>query len=146
MSRELGIEHAIFGSTSFPTGADAISRAGGLGALGAGRHTKRRSWPATSTCWTSSPTGKPDGLDAVMPAKKVEGVTEADVEAMIPDGHRTFVQELHTRHGVPELARGRRSGWRITGWMEAVARNQADVAFDYPIKHLANDRRDPALR
>lgn len=30
------------------------------------------------------------------------------------------------------------SGWRITGWMEEVARGQLDVAFDYPIKLLAN--------
>ena len=28
-----------------------------------------------------------------MPAKKVEGVTEADVEAMIPEGHRQFVKD-----------------------------------------------------
>ena len=39
---------------------------------------------------------------------------------------------------MPELAEGEASGWRITGWMEQVARNQLDVAFDYPIKLLAN--------
>lgn len=82
--------------------------------------------------------GKPYGLDVVMPAKKVEGVTEADVEAMIPAGHRRFVQDTLAKHGVPELAEGEASGWRITGWMEEVARNQLDVAFDYPIGLLAN--------
>ncbi len=82
--------------------------------------------------------GKPYGLDVVMPAKKVEGVTEADVEAMIPEGHRGFVRDLLARHGVPELAEGETSGWRITGWMEEVARGQLDVAFDYPVKLLAN--------
>ncbi len=39
---------------------------------------------------------------------------------------------------MPELAEGEVSGWRITGWMERVARTQLDVAFDYPIKLLAN--------
>lgn len=82
--------------------------------------------------------GKPYGLDVVMPAKKVEGVTEADVEAMIPEGHRQFVKDTLAKYGVPELAEGEASGWRITGWMEQVARNQLDVAFDYPIRLLAN--------
>lgn len=39
---------------------------------------------------------------------------------------------------MPELAEGEASGWRITGWMEQVARSQLDVAFDYPIRLLAN--------
>jgi NAD(P)H-dependent flavin oxidoreductase YrpB (nitropropane dioxygenase family) len=82
--------------------------------------------------------GRPYGLDVVMPAKKVEGVTEADVEAMIPPEHRQFVRDTLARYGVPELAEGEASGWRITGWMEQVARTQLDVAFGYPIKLLAN--------
>lgn len=82
--------------------------------------------------------GLPYGLDVVMPAKKVAGVSEAEVEAMIPDGHRRFVAELLEKHQVPALAAGEASGWRITGWMEEVARTQLDVAFDYPIKLLAN--------
>ncbi len=73
-----------------------------------------------------------------MPAKKVEGVSESDVEAMIPAGHRRFVEETLTRYGVPHLAEGEASRWRITGWMEEVARGQLDIAFDYPISLLAN--------
>src|SRR5438445_10198727 len=57
---------------------------------------------------------------------------------MIPEQHRTFVKETLARHGVPELAAGERAGWRITGWMEQVARSQLDTAFDYPVKLLAN--------
>ncbi|MEU8442923.1 nitronate monooxygenase [Streptomyces microflavus] len=138
LSRELGIEHAIFGFTPFPAVAAAISRAGGLGVLGAVRYTDPQELARDLDLLDGLADGKPYGLDVVMPAKKVEGVTEADVEAMIPDGHRAFVQELLTRHGVPELAEGEASGWRITGWMEEVARNQLDVAFDHPIKLLAN--------
>ncbi|MFD3970425.1 NAD(P)H-dependent flavin oxidoreductase [Streptomyces cyaneofuscatus] len=138
LSRELGIEHAIFGFTPFPAVAAAISRAGGFGVLGAVRYTDPQELARDLDRLDKLADGKPYGLDVVMPAKKVEGVTEADVEAMIPAAHRGFVQELLTRHGVPELPEGEVSGWRITGWMEEVARGQLDVAFDYPIKLLAN--------
>ncbi|MFE2375258.1 NAD(P)H-dependent flavin oxidoreductase [Streptomyces sp. NPDC059398] len=138
LSKKLGIEHAIFGFTPFPAVAAAITRAGGFGVLGAVRYTAPDEL-ARDLDWMQEHTGGlPYGLDVVMPAKKVEGVTEAEVEAMIPEGHRRFVEETLAKHGVPEYPEGEASGWRITGWMEQVARNQLDVAFDYPIRLLAN--------
>lgn len=138
LSKKLGIEHAIFGFTPFPAVAAAISRAGGLGVLGAVRYTAPDDLKRDLDWIEAHVDGKPYGLDVVMPAKKVEGVSEADVEAMIPEGHRQFVNDTLAKYGVPQLAEGEVSGWRITGWMEQVARNQLDVAFDYPIKLLAN--------
>ncbi|MER5252732.1 MULTISPECIES: nitronate monooxygenase family protein [unclassified Streptomyces] len=138
LSRKLGIEHAIFGFTPFPAVAAAISRAGGFGVLGAVRYTAPDELARDLDWMQEHVDDRPYGLDVVMPAKKVEGVSEADVEAMIPEGHRQFVQDTLGKYGVPELAEGEASGWRITGWMEQVARNQLDVAFDYPIKLLAN--------
>ncbi|MEU8586070.1 nitronate monooxygenase family protein [Streptomyces sp. NPDC048664] len=138
LSKRLGVEHALFGFTPFPAVAAAISRAGGLGVLGAVRYTNPDDL-ARDLDWLDAHTGdRPYGLDVVMPAKKVEGVTEADVEAMIPQGHRRFVRETLAAHGVPPLAEGDAAGWRITGWMEQVARSQLDVAFDHPVKLLAN--------
>lgn len=138
LSRTLGIEHAIFGFTPFPAVAAALTRAGGFGVLGAVRYTAPDDL-ARDLDWMQEHTdGLPYGLDVVMPAKKVEGLTEAEVEAMIPEEHRAFVRATLAKHGVPELPDGEASGWRITGWMEQVARNQLDVAFDYPIKLLAN--------
>ncbi|MEC4015487.1 NAD(P)H-dependent flavin oxidoreductase [Streptomyces sp. H27-D2] len=138
LSKRLGIEHAIFGFTPFPAVAAAISRAGGLGVLGAVRYGDARELVRDLDWLQAHVDDKPYGLDVVMPAKKVAGVTEAEVEAMIPAGHRQFVNETLAKHGVPELAEGEASGWRITGWMEQVARDQLDVAFGYPIKLLAN--------
>ncbi|WP_405622982.1 NAD(P)H-dependent flavin oxidoreductase [Streptomyces sp. NBC_00076] len=138
LSKTLGVEHAVFGFTPFPAVAAAISRAGGFGVLGAVRYTAPDDLKRDLDWIEAHIDGKPYGLDVVMPAKKVEGVTEADVEAMIPEGHRQFVQDTLAKHGVPELAAGEASGWRITGWMEQVARTQLDVAFDYPIRLLAN--------
>ncbi|MFI2264027.1 NAD(P)H-dependent flavin oxidoreductase [Streptomyces tubercidicus] len=138
LSNTLGAEHAVFGFTPFPAVAAAITRAGGFGVLGAVRYTAPDEL-ARDLDWMQEHTdGLPYGLDVVMPAKKVAGVSEAEVEAMIPDGHRRFVAELLEKHQVPALAAGEASGWRITGWMEEVARTQLDVAFDYPIKLLAN--------
>lgn len=138
LSSRMGIEHALFGFTPFPAVAAAITRAGGLGVLGAVRYRAPGDL-ARDLDWMEQHTdGRPYGLDVVMPAKRAEGVTEADVEAMIPPGHRRFVQETLARYGVPALAEGDPSGWRITGWMEEVARTQLDVAFDYPVKLLAN--------
>ena len=138
LSKKLGVEHAVFGFTPFPAVAAAISRAGGFGVLGAVRYTAPDELKRDLDWIEANVHGKPYGLDVVMPAKKVEGVTEADVEAMIPEGHRQFVKDTLAKYGVPELAEGEASGWRITGWMEQVARGQLDVAFDYPIKLLAN--------
>ncbi|MFD5074794.1 NAD(P)H-dependent flavin oxidoreductase [Streptomyces sp. NPDC058371] len=138
LSKRLGVEHAVFGFTPFPAVAAAISRAGGFGVLGAVRYTAPDDLKRDLDWIEAHIDGKPYGLDVVMPAKKVEGVTEADVEAMIPEGHRRYVTDTLAKYGVPELAEGEASGWRITGWMEQVARDQLDVAFDYPIKLLAN--------
>lgn len=138
LSKKLGVEHALFGFTPFPAVAAAISRAGGFGVLGAVRYTAPDDLKRDLDWIEAHVDGMPYGLDVVMPAKKVEGVTETDVEAMIPEGHRQYVKDTLAKYGVPELAEGEASGWRITGWMEQVARNQLDVAFDYPIKLLAN--------
>lgn len=138
LSKKLGVEHALFGFTPFPAVVAAISRAGGFGVLGAVRYTAPDDLKRDLDWIEAHVDGMAYGLDVVMPAKKVEGVTEADVEAMIPEGHRQYVKDTLAKYGVPELAEGDASGWRITGWMEQVARNQLDVAFDYPIKLLAN--------
>ncbi|MFF3851141.1 NAD(P)H-dependent flavin oxidoreductase [Streptomyces sp. NPDC002328] len=143
LSNQLGVEHAVFGFTPFPAVAAAISRAGGFGVLGAVRYTAPDDLKRDLDWIEAHVEGRPYGLDVVMPAKKVEApqnqtLSEADVEAMIPEGHRQFVRDTLAKYGVPELAEGEASGWRITGWMEQVARGQLDVAFDYPIRLLAN--------
>ncbi|OQD57311.1 monooxygenase [Streptomyces phaeoluteigriseus] len=143
LSNQLGVEHAVFGFTPFPAVAAAISRAGGFGVLGAVRYTAPDDLRRDLDWIETHVDGRPYGLDVVMPAKKVEApkhrtLSEADVEAMIPEGHRQFVRDTLAKHGVPELAEGEASGWRITGWMEQVARGQLDVALDYPIRLLAN--------
>ncbi|WP_042417792.1 NAD(P)H-dependent flavin oxidoreductase [Streptacidiphilus anmyonensis] len=138
LSDRLGIEHAVFGFTPFPAVAAAISRAGGLGVLGAVRYGDAVELAKDLDWMDHRCGGLPYGVDVVMPAKKVEGVTVEQVEAMIPEDHRAFVRAQLAKHGVPELAEGERGGWRITGWMEEVARSHVDVALEHPIKLLAS--------
>ncbi|MFE0877846.1 NAD(P)H-dependent flavin oxidoreductase [Streptomyces smyrnaeus] len=138
LSRQLGAEHAIFGFTPFPAVAAALTRAGGFGVLGAVRYGAADDLKRDLDWLEAHTDGLPYGLDVVMPAQKVEGVTEDEIEAMIPEEHRQYVRDILAAHDVPELPEGERSGWRITGWMESVARSQLDVAFDYPVKLLAN--------
>ncbi|MFI0863608.1 NAD(P)H-dependent flavin oxidoreductase [Streptomyces smyrnaeus] len=138
LSRQLGAEHAIFGFTPFPAVAAALTRAGGFGVLGAVRYGAADDLKRDLDWLEAHTDGLPYGLDVVMPARKVEGVTEDEIEAMIPEEHRQYVRDILAAHDVPELPEGERSGWRITGWMESVARSQLDVAFDYPVKLLAN--------
>ena len=138
LSERLGIEHAIFGFTPFPAVAAAITRAGGLGVLGAVRYSDAADLAKDLDWMDAHVGGLPYGVDVVMPAKKVENVSIADVEAMIPEGHRAFVRETLERFGVPELPEGEVGGWRITGWMESVARSHVDVALEHPIRLLAS--------
>ena len=137
LSERLGIEHAIFGFTPFPAVAAAITRAGGLGVLGAVRYADAEELARDLDWMDARVGGLPYGVDVVMPARSVE-VTVAEVEAMIPEGHRAFVRETLDRYGVPELPADTAGGWRITGWMQDVARSHADVALEHPIRLLAS--------
>ncbi|MEV5506710.1 NAD(P)H-dependent flavin oxidoreductase [Streptomyces orinoci] len=138
LSEQLGIEHAVFGFTPFPAVAAAISRAGGFGVLGAVRY-RAPGRLARDLEWMQGHTGgMPYGVDVVMPARRAEAATEDEVEALIPAAHRRFVRETLARYGVPELPEGDRGSWRITGWLEEVARAQLDVVFDHPVRLVAN--------
>jgi NAD(P)H-dependent flavin oxidoreductase YrpB (nitropropane dioxygenase family) len=138
LSERLGIERAIVGFTPFPAVAAAITRAGGLGVLGAVRYGAAEELAKDLDWMDAHVGGLPYGVDVVMPAKKVEGVSVGDIESMIPEGHRAFVRETLARFGVPELPEGERGGWRITGWMEEVARSHVDIALEHPIRLLAS--------
>ncbi|GHF58821.1 monooxygenase [Streptomyces mashuensis] len=141
LSTRLGIEYALFGFTPFPAVAAALCRAGGFGVLGAVRYRDAGEL-ARDLDWLDRNTGgAPYGLDVVMPARRApgtEGLGEDDVEAVIPASHRRYVDEILAAHDVPALPGGQRAGWRVTGWLEDVARAQLDVAFDHPVALLAN--------
>ncbi|WP_062344590.1 NAD(P)H-dependent flavin oxidoreductase [Herbidospora yilanensis] len=135
-----GLEFPIFAFSHCRDVVAAVSRAGGMGVLGALYFTPEEL--ETELAWIDEHVdGKPYGVDVVMPAS-YEGADFAPEElvgrlqGMIPDGHRKFVDDLLARHGVAESDGA--AGRVLLGWTDATARPQVEVALRHPIALLAN--------
>jgi len=138
----LGIEYPIFAFSHCRDVVAAVSKAGGMGVLGAVGFSADQL--DTELNWIDEHVGgKPYGVDTVMPATStgVEGSDPADllaqIQAMIPDAHRRYVDELMDRFDIPPLPEGERAGG-VLGWAEGVARAHVDIAFGHPIALIAN--------
>ena len=138
----LGIEYPIFAFSHCRDVVAAVSKAGGMGVLGAVGFSADQL--ETELVWIDEHIGgKPYGVDIVMPATSagVEGSDPeallAQIQAMIPDAHRRFVDDLMVRFDIPPLPEGERAGG-VLGWAEGVARAHVDIAFGHPISLIAN--------
>ncbi|HEX2315114.1 MAG TPA: nitronate monooxygenase family protein [Thermomonospora sp.] len=136
-----GIEYPIFAFSHCRDVVAAVSRAGGLGVLGALYFSPEEL--ELELKWLDEHVGgRPYGVDVVMPAK-YEGADLGDadellarLQAMIPEEHRRFVEDLLAEHGV-EPSSGA-AGRALLGWTDATARPQVEVALRHPIALLAN--------
>ncbi len=137
----LGLTRPIFAFSRTPAVVAAVSRAGGLGVLGAVAYDTDQlkgmlDWLADNT------DGKPWGVNVVMPAAHAgdggQAVSEADFQAMIPDRTRAFVADLLAEHGVPELPEGEEAWHSLLAWTEERTRPQVELAMSYDIALLAN--------
>jgi NAD(P)H-dependent flavin oxidoreductase YrpB (nitropropane dioxygenase family) len=132
---DLGLEVPIFAFSHCRDVVVAVSRAGGLGVLGALAFT-----PAELEAelrWIDEHVGgKPYGVDVVMPAS-LAGDEKTRLETMIPEGHRRFVDELLARYQVPALPEGE-TVETLLGWTHGGGRSHAEVALAHPIRLLAN--------
>jgi NAD(P)H-dependent flavin oxidoreductase YrpB (nitropropane dioxygenase family) len=139
---ELGIEYPIFAFSHCRDVVAAVSRAGGLGVLGAVGFGADQLEVELS--WIDEHVdGKPYGVDTVMPAKAADvGGSDpeellAQIQSMIPERHREFVDELMARFDVPEMPEGERARG-VLGWAEGVARSHVDISLGHPIALIAN--------
>jgi NAD(P)H-dependent flavin oxidoreductase YrpB (nitropropane dioxygenase family) len=88
--------------------------------------------------------GRPYGVDVVMPASSeqvdAEAVPEilAQLEQMIPQEHRDFIERVLDEHGVPALSDGEEVPRGLLGWTDATARPQVEIALSHDIALLAN--------
>ena len=113
LAEELGLEFPIFAFTHCRDVAAAVSKAGGLGVLGVAGHSLRNL--EMEMDWIEQQVGdKPYGVDLLLPTKFVGsdqgGISAAKLDALIPDEHRQWIDDLLERYGVPALpdeARGR---------------------------------------
>jgi NAD(P)H-dependent flavin oxidoreductase YrpB (nitropropane dioxygenase family) len=141
LAEELGLEVPIFAFSKAPAVVAAVSRAGGMGVLGAVAYTVDQLREALD--WIDAHVdGKPYGVDVVMPMK-YEGAGTGHIdpekfEAMIPARHRAFIEELLARHEVPKLPEGESEWHHLLAWTEQTTRPQVDLALERNIKLLAN--------
>jgi NAD(P)H-dependent flavin oxidoreductase YrpB (nitropropane dioxygenase family) len=125
---EFGIEYPIFAFTPSEHVAAAVSRAGGLGVLGCVRFNDPDELDRTLTWMDENTDGKPYGVDVVMPMKIPTEGKAVDLQEMIPQQHRDFVDETLRKLGVPPLPEGEgREG--VLGWLHSVARSHVDIAL-----------------
>jgi NAD(P)H-dependent flavin oxidoreductase YrpB (nitropropane dioxygenase family) len=141
-SEMFGIDLPIFAFSHCRDVVAAVSKAGGLGVLGALAFSPEQL--EIELNWIDEHVdGKPYGVDVVMPAKYA-GAGELDPERMgeqlkemIPQQHRDWVDQLLAEHDVPELSDEDRSEG-LLGWVHEKGREQVQIALEHPIKLLAN--------
>ena len=101
-----GIDVPILAFTHCRDVAVAVSKAGGLGVLGAVGHSDRQL--EIDLDWIEDELGdRPYGVDLIVPAKYAGsdegGLKLSDLVAMIPKEHQEFVDDILERYDVPEL-------------------------------------------
>jgi NAD(P)H-dependent flavin oxidoreductase YrpB (nitropropane dioxygenase family) len=107
ITERLGIEFPIFAFSHCRDVVAAVTNAGGFGVLGALAYGPERL--EIELNWIDEHVnGKPYGVDFAMPVNYVgkgggEDASFDSLDAMIPQQHRDFVDQLLAEHGVPEL-------------------------------------------
>lgn len=140
LCERLGISVPIFAFTRSPRVVSAVSRAGGFGVLGAIGYQLDELDVAIAEV-ESELDGAPYGADVVMPAVHVgkgQDVSKTDLEKMLPEPHRLFVNEILQRHGVPPLPPGVTPTETLIQWSRERTMPQVDKVLGRPIKLLAN--------
>ena len=102
----LGIEFPIFAFSHCRDVVAAVSRAGGIGVLGAVAHSPKQL--EIDLEWIEDEIGdRPYGVDLIVPARYAGddggGYTMDDIARLIPAEHRAFIDDILARYDVPEL-------------------------------------------
>jgi NAD(P)H-dependent flavin oxidoreductase YrpB (nitropropane dioxygenase family) len=134
----LGIEHPVVGFSPSEYVAAAVSRAGGFGVLGAVRFNDPAELDAALDWMDQHTGGRPYGIDVVMPARVPTEGTPKDLDQLIPEGHRDFVEQTLLKLGVPPLPGDAQAADGVLGWLHSVARQQVEVALTHPARLIAN--------
>ncbi len=137
-----GIDLPIFAFSHCRDVVAAVSKAGGLGVLGALAFTNEQLEMELN--WIDDNIGgKPYGVDVVMPAT-YEGAGNLDpehmeeqLEAMIPQQHKDWINKVLDENHVPPMPADEEVHG-LLGWTHEGARPQVDIALAHPIKLLVN--------
>ena len=138
-----GLDLPLFAFSHCRDVVAAVSKAGGMGVLGALAFTPDQL--EIELKWLDDHVdGKPYGVDVVMPANYAGKGGELDpsrmeqqLADMIPQEHKDFIEKVLQEHDVPPLNEDEeRSG--LLGWTHEGARPQVDISLAHPIKLLVN--------
>ncbi|WP_374999462.1 NAD(P)H-dependent flavin oxidoreductase [Aeromicrobium sp. CTD01-1L150] len=139
-----GIDVPIVAFTPSEHVAAAVSRAGGLGVLGAVRFNEPGELDRALDWLDENTDGRPYGVDVVMPMTVPTEGTSVDLASMIPEAHVSFVERTLQKLGVPPLPDGQgREG--VLGWLHSVARSHVDVALAHRPVLIANALGSPPV-
>mgnify|MGYP001824974349 FL=1 len=136
LCQKLGIDYPIFAFTHCRDVVVAVSKAGGIGVLGAVGFSPEQLKEELD--WIDEHIGdKSYGVDVVIP-QKYEGMgsmsaeeMEAQLWKMVPEEHMEFAQKLLADAGVPEWPDGTTS-MGLMGWTEATATPLLEEALTRP--------------
>jgi NAD(P)H-dependent flavin oxidoreductase YrpB (nitropropane dioxygenase family) len=101
-----GIDVPIFAFSHCRDVVAAVTRAGGMGVLGAVAHSPEQL--EIDLDWIEAEVGdRPYGVDLIVPMRyagsEAGGLSIEDVRALIPPQHRAYVADILRRYDVPEL-------------------------------------------
>jgi NAD(P)H-dependent flavin oxidoreductase YrpB (nitropropane dioxygenase family) len=136
-----GIEFPIFAFSHCRDVVAAVSKAGGMGVLGALAFSPEQL--ELELRWIDAHVeGKPYGVDVVIPAsyvgKQQGGLEIGELQGLVSERHRAFIDKILQEYQVPELPpdEPRRGG--LLGWSDKGGRAHVEVALSHPIKLIAN--------
>ena len=140
---QFGLELPIFAFSHCRDVVAEVSKAGGMGVLGALAFSPEQL--EIELDWIDDHVdGKPYGVDVVIPAT-YEGAGDLDpdtmqekLQEMIPDEHREFIEAVLDEFDVPPLPADDESADRLLGWTHEGARPQVEIALAHPISLLVN--------
>lgn len=133
----LGIEFPILGFSHCRDVVAAISKAGGMGVLGAVAHSPDQL--EIDLAWIEQEAGgRPYGVDLLIPEKYVGadrgGLDPAGLRGLLPEEHRRWLDDLLDRYGVPAAPRDHDDGTREFAGRRIDPASMApllDVAFSH---------------
>ncbi len=143
LCKRLGIEFPLFAFSHCRDVVAAVTNAGGMGVFGAAMMSPEELEEELS--WIDAHVdGRAYGVDLIVPNKfeaKGDDMSDAQILAMVPEGHKDFANEVMQAHGVEpgdlEPYRADRLVFR-DNISAAGARRSLDVAFSHPIALIAN--------
>ena len=140
----LGIDFPVFAFTHCRDVVAAVTNAGGCGVLGAVAHSPEQL--DVDLAWIKEQTkGRPFGVDLLIPRKyagaEAGGLPPGSLQAMLPEEHRRFLDDLLARYDVPPLpppSSGEERGTRIMAVDPKRMAPLIDVSFAHGIALIAS--------